>query len=304
MPLPDDAPRPAFDCADHPFLVEYMFQNVDAEELRAVRTQGLSEASDIPPNEIHEFDFARAKQKEILALLSVFSRHLITREGTGHKWVLDKDTRETGRVAQTGYFWKGLGLYGDQLSTLEVPEILLVESDVYFNSFAATGDSLTLPDSLSALLSTYFDLEDDEREAFLAACVLFASSLEAWSISHSLTYVGLVSCIEALIDFEHRGTKREHCEGCGQPLYKVRQKFLDFANNYGSPDQEFRKIADRLYSRRSAIGHKGSLLAQDIAGRVTTPAYEGESFMELLYLAKMARLCLVNWLASCGNCGR
>ena len=50
-PLPEDAPKPARSIGttdQHPFIIEYSFDDMDIEALREVRTEGPSSSSYIP----------------------------------------------------------------------------------------------------------------------------------------------------------------------------------------------------------------------------------------------------------------
>ncbi|MBT4934378.1 MAG: hypothetical protein HOL66_13405 [Rhodospirillaceae bacterium] len=295
--LPDDAPKPEHSYADHPFVIEYSFEEMDIAELREVRTAGLSPSSDTPPDNFLKTEHHWCKQQEILSVLSVITRHLIKKETTQHRWILDTEGDVlTGKFAQTGYYWKGFGELGEWFSTPFSPEITFIDSNTYYGEFGVTGKLLDLSDATVPLLEKYFELGDEEKIAFLSASVLFSQALEAWSVSDSLTYIGIVSSLEALIEFDHRSAKTNHCPNCGQPTYKIRKKFLDFMSTYGSNDESFRKFADRLYSRRSGIGHQGKLLAGDIAGQVVSPSDETRDWWELGQLSRVARVCLVNWL--------
>jgi hypothetical protein len=297
--LPDDAPQPGMDWADHPFIIEYSFDNPDVDALREIRMTGLSASSDTPPDHFLKSKLNWSKQEEILSVLSVITRYLIKKDKVGHCWVHHRDGQGLSeRYAQTGYYWEGLSKLGEWFSKPGLPEIALTDSRTYYNQLGVTGDPLDLPNEIILLLDRYFMLDEDEKEAFLSACTLFSQSLEAWSVSHSLTYMGIVSSLEALIEFEYREAEKRNCSECGQPVYKVRQKFLEFIATYGSSSSEFRKFADNLYARRSGIGHRGELLSGDVVGQVMTPRDESRDFMDLLYLSNVARTCLVNWLRS------
>jgi hypothetical protein len=277
--LPDNAPKPEKLLADHPFVIEYSFEEMDTVALREIWTTGLASSSDQSDDQISEAEHHWSKKQEILKVLSVLTRDIITK----------------GKLEQIGFNWDGLGKLGEWFSTPDLPEIPLIDMNTYYNQPNFIGTPFQLSDATTSILGKYFGLGNDEKEAFLSACVLFTQALEAWSISHSLTYIGVVSSLEALIEFEHRGKKVSHClnPDCGQPIYKVKKKFIEFMMTNGSKNEEFVK---HLYNRRSGIGHRGKLLAPDVAGRVMPLAEEMGDTRELGQLSRAARICLVNWL--------
>lgn len=299
-PLPDDAPKPVRSIGtmdQHPFIIEYSFDEMDIETLRKVRTEGLSSSSYIPEDAFFVTDYYRSKQQEILSILSVITRNLVTTESPARHWVREGDNAiQPGRFSDSLHFFDGYSRLGTWFSTQDSLEISLVNSTTYYNQTGNAGGSFALSDATISLLETYFDLNDDEKRAFLSACVLFSKALEAKTVSVSLTYIGIVSSLEALIDFEHRGEKENRCKKCNQLKYKVRKKFCEFVAEYASTDIECKKFANNLYDRRSGIGHRGELLADDVVGRVVPPSAENQDWTELSNMIHLARICFVNWL--------
>jgi len=302
--LPDDAPKPERlqSFADHPFIVEYSFKEPNVDELRNIMTNDTQEISDGVLDHFFQSQYYCSKQQEILSILSVFTRYLITKEQDQHCWVVEGDEDKfIGRFAQAGYFWAGFRELGEWFSTPNLPQIDTVDANTYYNNPSIVGEHFRFSDASVSLFEKYLSLRDgEEREAYLSACVLFSQALEAWPISHSLTYIGVVSSLEALIKFDHRKAdrkaEREACGECGQPKYKVRQKFLEFMHTYGNSDDSYKRFADQIYARRSGIGHQGKLLAGDVAGQVVSPGDEFGDLHELRLLGQAARICLVNWL--------
>lgn len=298
LSLPDEAPKPGQSFVPvYPFIIEYSFEEMDVDSVREALTAGLAPSSDVPDDQSLMSDHFRAKKQEILTLLSVITRYPIEEARPGMHWVLDTDGAGLNtKFLSDGYFWGGIDALGNWFSTPDLLEITSVESNKYYNQIGSTGEPFSLSDATPRLLENYFGLDDDAREVFLSACVLFSQSLEARSISKSLPYIGIVSSLETLIKFDNRGTKPRHCSKCDQLMYGATKKFQKFLAEYGLPEEGFKKFADDLYDRRSGIGHRGELLAGDEAGRAVPWSNEFQDNMKLLQLSCVARVCFVNWL--------
>lgn len=291
MSLPDEAPKPQYIMgALHPLIIEYRYDTIDEENVASIATDSFDER-------ILESQYAFTKQDEILCVLSVITKYLITKDENGKRWVLcDTDSDWISVECGVGYFWKGLSQFGAELTDIDTASIPEIHYEQYYGNDAFLGESFKLSDSTSSLLDKYFSLDEAKKEAFLSACVLFERSSRTWVISHSLAYIGFISSIEALIEYENKDVKTEKCDDCGQPKFKVRQKFLTFARDYGNHSDEFKKYADKLYNRRSQIGHVGKLLSHDLAGKISGPVVEMNDGMELRNLQRVVRIMMINWL--------
>lgn len=299
MSLPDEAPKPQYIMgALHPLIIEYRYDTIDVREIESITAEYSDPCSF--DERMLESQYNFTKQDEILCVLSVITKHLITKEENGKKWVLcDTDSDWISVERGMGYFWKGLSQFTRELTDIGFDCIPEIQYEQYYNQEAFLGDPFTLSDSTSSFLDKYFSIDEAKKEAFLSACVLFERSSRTWTVSHSLAYIGFISSIEALIEYENKDVKIEKCSDpdCGQPKYKVRQKFLAFARNYGNDSKEFKKYADKLYNRRSQIGHVGKLLSHDLVGKISGPIVEMNDGIELRNLQRVVRMMIINWLA-------
>jgi len=296
--LPDDAPKPEYLMgAPNPLLIEYAFPKITEDELTKIPE--INEYS-------REFDlriilskYSFSKQDEILSVLSVITKYVFDKDQGSKRWVLcDSDRRGLSNSEEkgVGYYWDGLIEYEKQLNEHAFDEFPMIDGNTYYSSVVAMGEPFMLCDQTTEHLNKYFSLDNDQKEAFLSACVLFTQASRTWQVSHSLAYLGFISSVEALIDYDYRGVSRNTCNSCGQPQFKVRQKFLDFAAKYGNKEDSFRRYVDKLYNRRSAIGHQGKLLSRDVAGNIMVPHIEMNESRDLMHLQTTVRLLLVNWL--------
>lgn len=296
MSLPDEAPKPQYLMgALHPLIIEYVYNTIDDEELTSIAAEYSN--PDSFDERILQSQFNFSKQDEVLCILSVITKYLITKEENGKRWVLcDKEVDWISVERGGGYYWKGLSEYGEDLTDIGIDDIPQLQSEHYYNKDTSLGEQFMLSESTSSFLDKYFSLDEAKKEAFLSACVLFERSSRTWAISHSLAYIGFVSGIEALIEYENKNVKIEKCDDCGQPKYKVMNKFLTFARDYGNDSHEFKKYAKKLYDRRSQIGHVGKLLSHDLAGKISGPVVEMNDGIELRNLQRVVRIMMINWL--------
>lgn len=299
MSLPDEAPKPQYTMgALHPLVIEYVYDTIDGEEIARISAEYSDPCSFDERMLESRYDFT--KQDEILCVLSVITKYLITKEENGKKWVLcDKEVDWISVERGVGYYWKGLSEYGENLTDIDSDDIPQLQSEDYYSKEAFLSEQFMLSDSTFSFLDKYFSLDEAKKEAFLSACVLFERSSRTWSISHSLAYIGFISGIEALIEYDNKDVKIEKCSNsdCGQPKYKVTQKFLAFARDYGNDSPEFKKYVKKLYERRSQIGHTGKLLSNDMVGRISGPVVEMNDGIELRNLQRVVRIMMINWLA-------
>lgn len=298
MSLPDEAPKPQYLIgALYPLIIEYAYDSIGEQELKRALSEYLK--PDSFDEDQLKLQYDSTKQDEILSVLSVITKYHISKEENGKKWVLcDEEVDWISVERGVGYYWKGLSEYGEDLTAIDIDDIPQLQSEDYYSKEAFLGEPFMLSNSTSSFLDKYFSLDEAKKEAFLSACVLFERSSRTWSISHSLAYIGFISGIEALIEYDNKDVKIEKCSNsdCGQPKYKVTQKFLAFARDYGNDSPEFKKYVKKLYERRSQIGHTGKLLSNDMVGRISGPVVEMNDGIELRNLQRVVRIMILNWL--------
>ena len=300
FPLPDDAPQVEFDLGQHPLIVEYAYDRPESSSLRTILEDGLGDSSDSPPDYHLHSEYDRKKRAEILSVLSVISRYLITTEQSEHRWVLDSnDGKVTGKFMQTGYAWDGFSNLGDWFTPEQLKPVTTKTSRSYFNTTGITGEEFYLPENTDSLFEACFTMPQERREYFLASTSMFHQAMNVWGRSNSLSHIGVIASLETLIQYDNRKAKTESCSNCGQPMYKVRMKFLNFIETYCSEDADFRKYADKLYEIRSKIGHGGLLLSEDVIGEVISPQKSMTDYLRLVDLNRITRVCLINWLLCC-----
>jgi hypothetical protein len=162
---------------------------------------------------------------------------------------------------------------------------------------------IVLPDNAEAIIDKYYALSDVAYQSFRRASYLFYTGTELRRSHTSLSFASIVSAIETLMS--HNAPKSRRCESCGQPKYRLNARFREFiiAHAYrGKENASAKKFISRLYSLRSKLLHEGGLMLADLhwMGRKRTDDATGrweESFLHK-DLVGVARVCLINWLAS------
>lgn len=294
--LPDEAPKIEYVWGDHPFVIEYSYDELDLSEV-AGSDRKISNVETPPEDEEIRSQYNFSKQDEILSVLSVLTKHALIKDSGSKRWVLcDTEGGLKSEYKGVGYFWSGLIDYSDSFTSTALGGLPMIDSDMYYTTEANAVEPFMLPIDIDQQLNKYYGLDIEKRKAFLSACTLFFQSAHTWHISHSLAYVGLVTSLEALIQYDYREVDVELCKECTQPRYQVTKKFKEFAAKYGADDKEFIKYATKIYSKRSAIGHRGELLASDKQGVVVDLRDEMADMMHLRNLMKIVRYCMVNWL--------
>ena len=139
--------------------------------------------------------------------------------------------------------------------------------------------------------------ETISNPCFLSACFLFDQGVELFHQTPSLAFAACVSSLETLIAADHKGQDEEHCKDCGQVMYKVRQKFLEFIERYGNDSPETRNISDKVYSHRSKILHEGQLFLGETEPRTIEAADEWlKDDHQRRDVIRFFRACIINWL--------
>ena len=309
-PIFPEAPTLLWSMGHHPALLEFFYYLPDVSETNynpQIPEQVLLPMID---NE------ASAKvRKWLLLVLSVFAKNRLFQYKSGpleQQWFMKLPTSEKDIAPPTGPYW-GQAAYShsgvsawivDTFSATSEPSIRLVEANEYYQSetprqyvVGKTSDVFELPDRITEFMDQYMALSEPSKNSFLSSCFLFDQGFQLFYAAPSLAFAACVSSLETLIAFDHKGEPREKCECCDQPKYQVRQKFLAFIKKYGSDSPEARKMADRVYQRRSGILHEGQLFVGEIDQKTTEGSIEwindDRSRRETI---RFFRTCIINWL--------
>jgi hypothetical protein len=282
LPAPQNAPRPDFLMADHPFLLQFSFSASCNWEIRNIRKATCG----------------REIALLLTGLLAGTVRSLaVSRD---HHWTLLSGRVGTGmrtEYLQEGYVCPGLVEESDNFdSTDGMSQLPQVDPIDYYSRWAISRDSrFDVPTNLSALLSGFYALPAKLRDQFRRACTWFEVAEKVYTTSRSAAFAALISSVEALMPPE---TNESACTSCGRTMGKsITQRFVDFLDQMAPSAGEVEQARKKLYRVRSALLHGGRLLPSDFLGVGPGPGLNDE-FENMDHAQRLVRLVLANWLGT------
>ena len=309
-PMYLDAPILEWGLGHHPFLLEYRYNISDVSQTKY--------NPELPEQTISTWldeECSNKVKKWILLVLSVFSKSRVfqyRRDPDQQQWFIklpinsnDFEVFTTPLWGQPGYQYQGaIAKIVDDFSHPDTLSIRLVDANHYYGTetprtyvVGQTSNEFELPDRISSFINAYMSLPDGIRESFLSSSFLFDQGIELFHQTPSLAFAACVSSLETLIDVDYKGQAEVRCKDCGQVKYNVRQKFLEFIRRYGNDSQETRKIADKIYERRSKILHGGQLFLGETEPKTIEGADDWINDGHLRrYVIAFFRTCIMNWL--------
>jgi hypothetical protein len=279
VPVPPEAPHPAFRMAEHPFLLEFHFRQSPDTGIRQLRRAIL--------------------ERELELLAAGLLEFTIRGHGrlVHHHWVLMQDDVTQPWISayrQEMYIWPGLVLEGGEFTdTAALPRLAAVDQGEYYSRGGIWPDRvLEMPATLTDLLGRFFGLPGSERERFLRACFWFQHAHTVRP--RSAAFTSMISAVEALIPAV-RGASV--CEQCKRPTgVGPTRMFTEFVDDL-APGASTIESRRRFYGIRSALSHGGSLLHSDRRTWSPMTGAQIEEWEDIGAIWKLVRLVLVNWLA-------
>ena len=279
IPVPLFAPQPSFIAADFPFLLQFRYISCPDLMIDSIRKN-------------RQF-------MEIISFLHFFSQGRLHGRSryAEFSWVLKTDDPQnwTSEWKQLGYTYKGFS--GKIDSFTPITNIPPIEREPYRNYYdwrkGGRLDSLTLPDNLEASLDRAFNLDEKERSKFFRACIWYYIAHTIWKISHSVSYLALITAAESLI----RRIKEPICEECGRPIFQTTKEFNNFLRKYVPNINEMVEKYN-FFGIRSGLSHGGKLFKRDIdpMSFMSTISFEEEMLQREMF--GIAFTAIYNWLCS------
>ncbi len=274
VPAPPDAPRPAELMAEHPFLLDFLFEDSAVGRIRHHRY--VRRASDLT-----------------LVLNLLLRPRISSPSNRGRKhwvwvWPPERSVPDT-LWAQEGYMIPNFQYIIDDFPVAaDVPPLQEVAAETYYDLRAGYADTLTIPAELVRLLDAFSGLNGDDRERFLRACFWYHTASTVWDYSQSLHLTSLVNAIECLASV---GPERSTSEGPSR-------LFLSFMKRF-APGRPSRTRLNKIYDVRGEITHGERLLYLDksspSSGLDQTSTLDREIGDNASLLCRGA---LINWLWS------
>ncbi len=310
LPMYPEARVLEYAIGHHPCLLEYRYNVPDVEETKYNPA--------LPQNMIDSTldDDASSKVKKwILLVLSVLSKSLVFQYGgkpNEHQWFVqlpvdlkDHSVSDKPLYGCLGYHNQGLSarvIY--DFSKSDAAFIRRIDFNEYYNSetpqqyvIGKTSDEFELPDKIHEYLGSFIALVESHKKTFLCSSYMFRQGVQLFYQAPSLAFAACVSSLEALIQIEHEGEPEEPCEKCQQVQYHVTRKFLDFISRYGNDSKNTKKVAEKIYKRRSAILHRGQLYPGEGDTRTMEEPFDWILDDEMRRdVIRFFRICIINWL--------
>jgi hypothetical protein len=272
VPAPPEAPRPTELMAEHPFVLDFLFN--DSADWR-----------------IRQHRYAR-RASDLTLVLNLLLRQRISSPSNRPRnhWVWAPQGSVPPAVwAQEGYMIPNFRYIVDDFPTAaDVPPLEEVAAETYYDFLAGYADVLTVPAELVRLLDAFNGLNGDDRERFLRACFWYHTASTVWDYSQSLYLTCLVNAIECLASI---GPERSTPEGPSA-------LFLSFMKRF-APGRPGGNRLNKIYDVRGEITHGERLLYLDRSSHVTGLDQTSTGDREIGDIATvLCRGALINWLWS------
>ena len=177
----------------------------------------------------------------------------------------------------------------------DTQRIDISELNDYYKRGFSLSQGLLLPKTTSYLLDKINSLSAADREKFDRSAVWFKMSHDVFSASSSSSFNALATSIECLLP-EDKST----CQCCGQPVYQITKKFLDFLKHYAQPPPELQTEIEQLYKKyyplRSSLTHGSALLDADLRPWAFMGEKSNEESIIRRALHNTVRVAIINWL--------
>lgn len=292
----------------HPIILEYFFDTQDKELMPVCVGSQLK--TPIPTLVTNSY-IGDKKFKEILMLLLVFTNHRFFNYGGEQAWFVSLAAEDFPRKSDWGQKMYIQPRFENikGFSNIEgLSEVKKKNSGHYSEpSMVSAGSesSIIFPDFIENLFDKYFQLDNEGKNFFDSASILFCNGGDLFGKMNSLSFAAFVSSIETLVECNRNleKTKIKKCNNCGQNEYQSTKKFVDFIKKYGrisKEDTESEKYMKDIYDIRSKILHNGILLLGDYPHHPWYSESDSKKLKEEMmhrYFGQVVRICLVNWLS-------
>ncbi len=272
VPAPPDAPRPAELMAEHPFILDFVFD--DCVDFMIRNQHCIRRASDLT------------------LVLNILLRQRISSPSNRPRkhWVWAPQGSVPPAVwASEGYMIPNFRYIVDDFPVAaDVAPLEEVAAETYYDHRAGYADALTIPAELARLLDAFSGLNGDDRERFLRACFWYHTASTVWDYSQSLHLTSLVNAIECLASV---GPERSTSEGPSR-------LFLSFMKRF-APGKLSGTRLNKIYDVRGEITHGERLLYLDKSS--PSSGLDQTSTMDREIGDNASLLCrgaLINWLWS------
>jgi Apea-like HEPN len=256
LPVPPQAPKQEYIVGGHPFLLQYQYissSNVSVDNAR--RMKRLTELGLL----LH---FLSGR---IIVYPSVYSESA---------WVFnrvnDKDWSTSWK--QIAYNYDGFTTKPEKYDSVENLNLIPI-GERHSNELTLMADS-------SEILNKVFSSDSTKYAKLIKSLYWYYLSSKTWIVSHSVSYVSLITSIECLLEGIDKcscGSAKiqkgvEVCDICGEPKYKIGKSIKEFIQKHAG--LTFNKLSPQekrqIYNIRSEMVHGSDIYPRDLNSQFTS----------------------------------
>lgn len=194
-------------------------------------------------------------------------------------------------------------------------EINFIKHSIYYtypDIDNETGNELTLNENTELFFNNLKKLTKLQKQYFDSAVTLINNGLHIRKDMKSLAFLAFISSIETMTHLESKMNKEKiefecnsckkiktsnyKCKKCGNPIWGISQQIKNYLKKYLIKDEDFNKVINKLYGRRSKIAHTGNLLAGDVFFDWDNPDERKKHNMELTNAMQYSKMSIVNYI--------
>lgn len=287
----------------YPIVLEYVIHDdekitphYDFEGLKDLRTLTASTLS---------------KQDKIMSLLTLFTNHYFFRyhDMTGY-WGLPILKENAGEEMNSWSSKWNLPMfhwpeYPEQFKISKFTEVgfeevkLITYFQYYFhnpNFDAYTDTEITFPDLIYKGLDSYFNKPQDTKLVLNSGISFIVSAMEMRNNRKTMSIIASFTAIETMVNFEYKDIKATNCEKCGQPQFKIAEKYRNYLLKYLGNNENNKKKFNSLYKFRSSIIHTGQTLKTESINNTASKEEKSKEYLTHLEILQISKLSIINWL--------
>ncbi|MBE7630515.1 hypothetical protein G1K46_12515 [Tenacibaculum finnmarkense] len=244
-------------------------------------------------------NYAKSLVIEILSTITIFE-HFDYPNETSNGWFREINPKNKEITVKWGKKW--LPISNSPIKsfskTLLFNKIEENNSLQYFKTIGSSYKKIKFPSDIEEKLNNFFKLDIEVRDVLNNSFIYFLHANHIKEDFPSLAIVSLINSIENLVNYNHKNTKVQKCNECGQDRYRITKKFNDFLDEnlqgYYSR-KEIKGMIGDIYSKRSKIVHTGNLYKSE----KNKPIWEDsllDSTLDLTVIITVTRIVINSWI--------
>ena len=280
VPVPSHAPRQEYVVGGHPFLLQYKYvssSNISVDNARRMK-----------------------RVTELGLLIHFLSGSVVIYPSVyiEFAWVFNRadDKDFSTSLKQIAYHYEGL--------TTKLEGYSSVESLNLIPFGERHSNELTLKINSSQLLDKVFSLDSKQYDRLIKSLYWYYISNKTWLLSHSLSYVSLITSIECLLEKVDKcscGTAKAHkglelCDICGESKFRIGKSIKEFFEKHAKTtfDQMSSEEKKQIYNIRSGMVHGADIYPRDLNSQFSYSQSLDDSFQR--HISKLVSESINKWI--------